>query len=865
MQLSARLSEAEKKYRILLWCQGLKYQGNLVGTWTKQQRCLAYFNHSFSFIFMFVILHVYIYIHLVLYAVRSTPSQAQSRSIAHLFFFFCALCVCFCCDRGPHERLAPFCGRNNLRGLWIRMISTTRRTTHRYKRILFEINYTKERSPLQTPDGPRSAGAAAERKKTKLEPHLYWLHYSRKIQSRGARWEDIQGLTLHETTKNFIRDSLKFNTMAPVQARVIPLLLSSYDVLVQAITGSGKTLAYLIPLLEMLLRPGNVEVCRTTPNAVVGLVVLPSRELALQVFKITKAMLRYASDQAATSCSFASQCFIGGRDIEKDVAEFERHGGHVLVGTPGRLYELLVSSKYTSLFSFTHFELLILDEADKLLEFGFKAKLDALLKRLPKQRRTGLFSATQTKELTDIARAGMRNPVAVTVRTGEAKPSSAGGADAASKPQIPDRLINYFAFNRASEKLDRLLGFLEERQQDKVLVYVMTCASVEWMYQALSQLLPEGRRSSLLALHGQMKLEKRQSVHRQVTKGTSCVLVCTDVAARGLDIPEVNVVVQYDPPVDPHTFIHRIGRTARMGRAGTSIVLLMPHEYEYVAFMELQNVALQPLAESDSVEAAKDVTRNLNARRTLYSTHQDGERVKRVHREKQLTRAERREQLRCEHQAQKESQERWRLKKKEVRGDVCDSPAVLALRRAAVKDGGKLLQLASRAFVSFIRAYKEHECRYIFQLQHIDLTDLTHGFGLFKVPNCGEIRKMSILTIPLQEEFADFVDGLHQQAREKRAREAEARLSDEKRHRTERNEKLEALKISKLSQSERSRAWKQAELDELIKDSYYVKKEKQGKMSARALNDRLGLHAIENAFLSTRERQERNKAQKKMR
>ncbi|EPY15186.1 hypothetical protein STCU_12273 [Strigomonas culicis] len=207
-------------------------------------------------------------------------------------------------------------------------------------------------------------------------------------------------------------------------------------------------------------------------------------------------------------------------------------------------------------------------------------------------------------------------------------------------------------------------------------------------------------------------------------------------------------------------------------------------------------------------------------------------------------------------------------------GDVCESPAVLALRRAGVRND-KLLSLATRAFVSFIRAYKEHECRYIFQLQYIDLTDLTHGFGLFKVPNCGEIKTMQILKIPLQEEFRPFLEVLTARVREKREREMEEKKrqreednvdpnEDElKHHRTERNEKLEALKMMKMSKNERSKAWKQTELDELMKDSYYVKKERRGIISSRALEERMGIDSIENAFLSSRERKEAKVVRKK--
>ncbi|KEG11936.1 ATP-dependent DEAD/H RNA helicase [Trypanosoma grayi] len=689
----------------------------------------------------------------------------------------------------------------------------------------------------------------------------------------GSEWKDMKGVQLRPATLSYVTECAGFQYMAPVQARTIPLLLRNYDVVVEAITGSGKTLAYLLPCLEMLQNERVIETCKEQKNAVISIIVLPSRELAQQVHLLTKKMLHHISYQYTGGKTglpkYSCQCYIGGRSIAIDVDVFSKNGGNVLIGTPGRLYELLVSSKHTSLFNFTSFELLILDEADKLLEFGFRAKLDAILKRLPKQRRTGLFSATQTKELAELARAGMRNPVSVTVRLSSLNSASTD----ASKPQIPELLRNYYTFTKASEKLDRLLTFLSERREQKVLVYVMTCASVDWLHTALVDVLLKDDAENVFALHGQMKLEKRQRVHRAVTKRSRCVLICTDVAARGLDIPEVGVVVQYDPPVDPSTFIHRIGRTARMGRQGESLVFLLPQELEYVAFMKLQNVTLQPYDEErDSIATARDFVAHMNAKRTLLSSHQDKRKaIHQAHREQQLSRKERREKLQEERERARGVTPR--ASRKEVLGDLCESLSILELRRSVRQDENrKLLELAARAFVSFIRAYKEHECRYIFQLQLIDLTDLTHSFGLFKIPNCGEIKHMQMLKIPLQDELQDILASINKQTREKQDRaaqeraqrrqreaDAEADTADgtvAKKHRTERNEKLEVLKLTKMSRGERSRAWKQAEIDELMKDSYYVKKERQGKLNGRTVDAIMGVDALENALLSSRERQE---------
>ena len=675
----------------------------------------------------------------------------------------------------------------------------------------------------------------------------------------GGPWTNLKAPKLSPVVLSFIQEHLKYAAMAPVQARTIPLLLSHHDVVVEAITGSGKTMAYLVPCMELLLQERTRKACAENRQAVVAVIVLPSRELAQQVFDLAKAFLSYIATHEAGSPQYSCQCYIGGRDIAVDVSLFLKKGANVLIGTPGRLFELVVSSKHATLFNFGHMELLVLDEADKLLDFGFKAKLDSLLKRFPKQRRTGLFSATQTKELADLARAGMRNPVSVSVRV--ANSISTSTVDA-SKPQVPEEIVNRFAISRASEKLDRLVAYLTKFSKSKVIVYVMTCAGVEWLSAALAILLPT-RTGELFALHGQMPMPQRQKVHGQVSQKSAAVLVCTDVAARGLDIPNIGVVVQYDPPVDPHTFIHRIGRTGRMGRKGETLVMLMPEELDYVEFMRLQNVVLVPEdPKIDSIEKAEDAN-PVDAGRTLGSSLPAH---KRNHKDTRRRRpgSDNRDAL-----------EVRKRQRGEVVGDLCESPSVLLLRRAS-RENIALMKLGARAFVSFIRAYKEHECRYIFQLRSLDMTDMTHGFALFKVPNCGEIRSMKVLRIPLQAEFDDIVARLEAERKAKAAeRLAEAAAAAQeveddsdvegrarKIHRTERNDELDSLKHSKMSKAERSRNWKQTEIDEIMRDSYYIKKERRGRLASRIVDDKMGVDALENAVMSTRERREVKRARK---
>lgn len=681
-------------------------------------------------------------------------------------------------------------------------------------------------------------------------------------------WDKVPGLKLSAPSLGFLRDTLRFVGAAPVQARTVPLLLTGNDVVVEALTGSGKTLAYVIPAVEMLLLPRCTEACQTEKSAIIALIILPSRELALQVHDVTTKYL--AAVSAATKRTYTCACFVGGRDVAKDVAQFQQSGANILIGTPGRLHELLILSKQAPLFGVRFVELVVLDEADKLLEYGFKAKLDALLRRMPKQRRTGLFSATQTKELADLARAGMRNPLSVVLRT-------AGGAHglAADKPQVPVQVLNRYVVCEHSSKLDELVAFLRAHDTQKVLVYTLTCAAVDWMARALRALLPGTSKdyhkdidSYLWALHGQLPQKTRKRVHAAVNKAARGVLVCTDVAARGLDIPDVQVVVQFDAPVSPKTFIHRIGRTGRMGKCGETLVLLTPTETEYIAFMKMQNVALTPLKDDAAADDADEAAAATEQRRTLDSVLQDRAALKAI-------------KGRGAVKAQREEKKRARVARGVVAGDMCESPSVLALRRAAAAGDRDLVQLAVRAFVSFIRAYKEHECRYIFQLRRIDITDLVHSFALFSVPNCGEIRQMARLQIPLQPEFDGIVASMREERAQARAAEAEAakaqrraenpdgRDSDAeddlegedadpsaKKHQSERNRRKEELKSAELNltANERRRAWKKAELDDLMRESYLIKMEKRGKISSRRLDELVGNDALENAVLSSRER-----------
>lgn len=363
-------------------------------------------------------------------------------------------------------------------------------------------------------------------------------------------------------------DQLQFYTMTPVQCATIPYFIQNKDVAVEAVTGSGKTLAFVIPIVEILIK-------RTKPwskNEVGALVITPTRELATQIAGVFESFL-------PTGLSLA--LLIGGRDLQTDIDSINNKGAQIVVATPGRLIDLLGRSDNNLAPAMRSLEVLVLDEADRLLELGFENSITTTLSYLPKQRRTGLFSATLTQDVKALIRAGMRNPVTITVRD---KQSSS------DLTPTPKSLCNYYHVCTAEDKLSQLLAVLNKFRDNKVIVFFATCACVSYFSDLAKRLAPC---LNILALHGRMHT-KRQKLFTQFSSSTSAVLMCTDVMARGVDFPAVDWVIQFDPPSSAKAFVHRCGRTARMGQYGRALVMLLPLEITYVEFLELnQHIVLE--------------------------------------------------------------------------------------------------------------------------------------------------------------------------------------------------------------------------------------------------------------------------------
>jgi ATP-dependent RNA helicase DDX55/SPB4 len=367
-----------------------------------------------------------------------------------------------------------------------------------------------------------------------------------------------------------------------------------------------------------------------------AIIISPTRELATQIHTVLCSLLKFHAASAAAlepededsdmedadapprptfpagTLKVVPQLLLGGSVTPaQDLSAFLKKQTNVLIGTPGRLLELL-SSRHVHCSS--SFDALVMDEADRLLDLGFKDDLQKILSRLPKQRRTGLFSASVSEAVDQLIRVGLRNPVRIAVKV---KARAAENGEIVDK-RTPASLQMAYLVVPPSHKLPAIKQILAEvqPQPQKTIFYLATCFAVDYFQHVLPEVL---KGHTIVPLHGKHPDKvRRKNFAKFVDSVTPSILLTTDVAARGLDIPSVDLVIQLDPPSDPKAFIHRCGRAGRAGRKGLAVTFLTPGlEEDYVEFLRVRQTPVAPLTTPSISVIAEDIARVTNTIRKV--------------------------------------------------------------------------------------------------------------------------------------------------------------------------------------------------------------------------------------------------------
>ena len=364
-------------------------------------------------------------------------------------------------------------------------------------------------------------------------------------------------------------DKAGFVEASPIQEQTIPLALEGKDVIGQAQTGTGKTAAFGLPTLEKI---------HTEDQTIQALVIEPTRELAVQS---QEELFRFGRSKGVKVRSV-----YGGSSIEKQIKAL-KSGAHIVVGTPGRLLDL-IKRKALKL---QDIETLILDEADEMLNMGFLEDIEAIISRVPENRQTLLFSATMPEAIKRIGVQFMKDPEHVKI---------------AAKELTTELVDQYYIRVKEQEKFDTMTRLMDVEQPELAIVFGRTKRRVDELTRGLKI---RGFRAE--GIHGDLDQNKRLRVLRDFKNGNLDVLVATDVAARGLDISGVTHVYNYDIPQDPESYVHRIGRTGRAGKSGQSITFVAPNEMGYLQIIEnltkKRMKGLKPATAEEAFQAKKQV------------------------------------------------------------------------------------------------------------------------------------------------------------------------------------------------------------------------------------------------------------------
>ncbi len=335
--------------------------------------------------------------------------------------------------------------------------------------------------------------------------------------------------------------NMGITTPTPIQTQAIPHAMEGRDVMGLAQTGTGKTAAFGLPMLHRLISDGR----KTQPKSVRALVLAPTRELAKQIHDNLTAFHE--------GSHLKSVLVVGGAGIVGQMRKLER-GTSILVATPGRLIDLIDRNALR----LDQTDFLVLDEADQMLDLGFIHALRRIAEMLPKQRQTMLFSATMPKQMAELAQSYLTDAVRVQVNP---------------PGQAADKIEQSVHYVAKAAKFDLLVELLDQHRDDLALVFGRT----KWGMEKLGRML-ESKGFAVASIHGNKSQGQRDRAIKDFKEGTVRILVATDVAARGIDIPGVKFVYNFELPNVPDQYVHRIGRTARAGAEGQAVALVAPDE-----------------------------------------------------------------------------------------------------------------------------------------------------------------------------------------------------------------------------------------------------------------------------------------------
>lgn len=352
---------------------------------------------------------------------------------------------------------------------------------------------------------------------------------------KAVTWND---LGLVEPLIEAVND-MKWKTPSKIQRESIPVALQGNDIIALAETGSGKTGAFALPILQALLE---------NPQRYFALVLTPTRELAFQIGEQFEAL--------GSSIGVKCTVIVGGMDMVSQALQLAKKP-HILVATPGRLVDHLENTKG---FNLKAIKYLVMDEADRILNMDFEVELEKILKVVPRERRTYLFSATMTKQVRKLQRASLKDPVKVEV---------------SNKYQTVENLQQYYLFVPVKFKDVYLVHILNELAGNSFMIFCSTCNNT-----VRTALMLRALGMAAVPLHGQMSQNKRLAALNKFKAKARSILISTDVASRGLDIPHVDVVINLDIPTHSKDYIHRVGRTARAGRSGKAVTFVTQYDVE---------------------------------------------------------------------------------------------------------------------------------------------------------------------------------------------------------------------------------------------------------------------------------------------